>query len=356
MTTEEVPEENGEGERCSVMIEQLTQVQWHKILCQFEDASLHQTWPLGAARWGAENLYHAVITRDGTIMAAAQIAVRKMGPVGAVAAYISWGPVWRRDGSRDRAAYNQLLIALRRKFVEEDGYMLALMPTDPGLSNDFDQSMKELGFRRQKGMETYETLIIDPQLPEADRMSGLGKNWARNWKRAGKKDIRVKVTTSGAGIEEFQNLYAQMKQLKPFEDTPVLVHLANVQDQLPDEEKLDIYLACCDGTPVAGIVVWKIGNRAYRILAATSKEGRKLGAAFYLDWHIVDVMRAKNINHYDLCGIDPKYNPGVHSYKKGLSGKTGTRIELPGHYWACRNNIVESAAKFALKLRERKRI
>lgn len=341
----------------SVSVEQLGNNGWHEISSQFEDASLHQSWAMGAARWGRNNLYHAWVTYNGVVKAAAQIAVRNLGPIGISAAYVSWGPIWkRRDGARDLDAYSRLITALRHRFVDNSGLLLALMPTEADGEAGVHNVLVSRGFRHQPQIETYETLAINPSLPEIELQSALSQSWRRNLKKSNRHEFEIIVSDDGSGFEEFRYLYAQMKLTKTFKDSPVMTYLDEIEAQLPKTDNLRVYLARHNGVAVAGVIVWLSGVQASRQLAAATLEARNLRAAFHLDWHIVRDLGGNNITHYDLCGIDPLNNPGVYQYKLGLSGDLGKRIELPGQYWAYRNRIVQSLAHAGLRLRYLKQL
>ena len=48
-----------------------------------------------------------------------------------------------------------------------------------------------------------------------------------------------------------------------------------------------------------------------------------------LQWHAIKTAREQGIYWYDLGGIDPKVNPGVYHFKKGLGGSD---ITAPGPF------------------------
>jgi hypothetical protein len=73
-------------------------------------------------------------------------------------------------------------------------------------------------------------------------------------------------------------------------------------------------------TPVAGLVVSAMGDSAIYLLGATSDSGLHTKGAYLLQWTMIRWLNENGIRWYDLGGIDPDGNPGVYSFKKGLSG------------------------------------
>src|SRR5262249_54282300 len=73
----------------------LSEEAWTSVIEGFDDTLLMQTWPYGARRWGAENLSHLVLRRNGHVAAAAQVVIMKIPLLGPGIAYVKWGPLWR---------------------------------------------------------------------------------------------------------------------------------------------------------------------------------------------------------------------------------------------------------------------
>jgi hypothetical protein len=80
-------------------------------------------------------------------------------------------------------------------------------------------------------------------------------------------------------------------------------------------------LICEDkGIPVAGLVVSAMGDSAIYLLGATSDAGLNAKGAYLLQWTMIQWLKENGIRWYDLGGINPEANPGVYTFKKGMSG------------------------------------
>ena len=64
-----------------------------------------------------------------------------------------------------------------------------------------------------------------------------------------------------------------------------------------------------------------VGKRARLLLAASGPEGRKAYASYPLFWHFLEICHDQKISMYDMGGVDPKNNPGVYFFKKGMGAK-----------------------------------
>src|SRR6185295_651974 len=100
---------------------------------------------------------------------------------------------------------------------------------------------------------------------------------------------------------------------------PVL--LADVNEQVSgDQERFEVGLATVAGEPVAGIIISFVGDTAVYLLGASSQAGREQKAAYLLQWQAIQRARAAGARFYDLGGIDPAENPGVHQFKSRMGG------------------------------------
>jgi hypothetical protein len=82
-----------------------------------------------------------------------------------------------------------------------------------------------------------------------------------------------------------------------------------------------------------------MGDSAIYLLGATSDDGLNAKGAYLLQWTLIQWLKESGFKWYDLGGIDPEGNPGVYSFKRGLSG---TDVSQLTPLVAC-NSVVSSA-------------
>ncbi len=108
-------------------IDTVDEEQWQRLLGQFDDASIFQTWTYGSARWGERHLSHAVIRDGGEAIALAQIILLGMPLLGGILAYAIFGPVWQRHGrAPDVGSLAKTMIALREAYAVQRRLCLRL--------------------------------------------------------------------------------------------------------------------------------------------------------------------------------------------------------------------------------------
>ena len=62
----------------TVRVDQTDASEWSELLCQFEDASIYQSWAYGSVHWGDRQLSHLVLERDSKVVAMAQVRVVRL--------------------------------------------------------------------------------------------------------------------------------------------------------------------------------------------------------------------------------------------------------------------------------------
>jgi lipid II:glycine glycyltransferase (peptidoglycan interpeptide bridge formation enzyme) len=105
-----------------------------------------------------------------------------------------------------------------------------------------------------------------------------------------------------------------------------------MQRMLPTRHKLQFVMGLSDGQPCAGAICSAMGQRGIYLFGATADAGLTNKAAYAVHWRVLEWLKALHCTEYDLHGVNIKTNPGVYSFKAGLSGKNGEEVESPGDF------------------------
>jgi hypothetical protein len=290
----------------------------------FEDASLYQTWSYGAVRWSTKSLSHLVLKRNGEVVGMAQLRIVCPTRFNFGMAYLRWGPLCHRRGREiDAEAALYIARALREEYVGKRRLLLQILP------NAFVGSTRAVllhsafsGFAREPrtSANVYRTFILDlnPSIGELRR--NLDKKWRNQLTRSEKNGLKM---FGGDGADEYRTfcrMYEQMQRRKRFESTVDVEEFGRIQEDLPETHRMRILICEQGGIPVAGIVASAMGDSAVYLLGATSDNGLNAKGAYLLQWTMIQWLKENGIKWYDLGGIDPEANPGVYSFKRGLSG------------------------------------
>jgi Acetyltransferase (GNAT) domain len=326
-----------------IEVDRATPAEWSSMLDLFADANLYQTWSYGAVRWGRKNLSQLVLKRDGEVFGMAQLRVVRPTRFNFGMAYLRWGPLCHRRGRElDAEVPLYMARALQQEYARKRGLLLQILPNAFAGSPRaalFQSCFSRFTQEPRTSANLYRTFVLDlaPTIEELRR--NLDAKWRNKLTQSEKKGLKV---VAGNGTEEYRTfcrMYDQMRKRKTFETTVDVEEFGRLQEDLPKTHRMRVLICEQAGVPVAGLVASALGDSAIYLLGATSDDGLTAKGAYLLQWTLIRWLKENGIRWYDLGGIDPEGNPGVYTFKKGLSG---TDVSQLTPLVAC-NSVVSSA-------------
>lgn len=334
-----------------VEVDSSTHSAWAEMLNLFDDANIYQTWSYGQVRWGAKNLSHIVVKRDGEVVGMAQIRIIRPTKLKFGMAYLRWGPVCERRGSPlDPEALAHISLALEAEYVEKRRLLLHVLPhafAGTPRADMFQSAFSKFKPQQLASTELYRTFVVDLGPPLDELRKRLDKKWRNQLSRAERNNLKVVVGSGSAEFQTFCLIYKQMKERKGFESTVNVDEFDQMQKDLASSHRLRILICEDQGTPVAGLVASAIGDSAIYLLGATSDSGLNSKGAYLLQWKLIQELKENGCKWYDLGGIDPERNPGVYHFKSGLSGADTTQISP---LVACNSALSSTVVNLSLAL------
>ena len=169
-------------------IDSVAKKEWSDITSLFEDANIYQTWSYGAVRWGADNLSHLLLKKDGQVVACAQVAIFRAPIVAAGVAYLRWGPLCRlRGAQKDLDVVRTMSAALRDEYVIRRRLLLRVIPNplyEDNRGPDYQSACEANGFSRTYTGNKYRTLLLDLSPPLDELRKRLVQKWRCDLNRA----------------------------------------------------------------------------------------------------------------------------------------------------------------------------
>lgn len=334
-----------------VEVDRVTPAEWYEMLGLFDDANIYQTWSYGTVRWGRQNLSHLVLKRNDEVLAMAQLRIIRPPHLNCGMAYLRWGPLcYRRRAQLNSEAARLVARSLEEEYVAKRGLMLWVLPNafmGSARATLLQSAFAKLSSQPRTSANSYRTFILDltPSLEEL--RSNLDKKWRNQLTCAEKNRLRIVV---GYGKDEYRifcSMYQQMRDRKAFRTTVDVEEFERIHENLPEAHRLRILICEQEGAPVAGLVASAIGDSAIYLLGATSDKGLKAKGSYLLQWSLIQWLKENGFKTYDLGGIDPKGNPGVYHFKKGLSGTDV--FQLPPQV-ACNSFLSSAVVKSGLAI------
>ena len=310
----------------SAQIDSVDQGQWSRLLRDFDDATIFQTWAYGSARWGPDNLSHAVIEKDGEVVALAQAVLVGVPILGRVLALVAFGPVWLKRGAPRSIEHVQgALRALRQEYEERRRLCLRLRFWAYEFSDQVDAAVLAEGSWRQ-AESAPKTYILDLSRSESELRSAMDKKWRANLRKAEQGALTVSQHDDREGIRIFAELHQEMRDRKHF-PSDFVDALPALYEDLPEDFKPNIFVCWRGNQPVASAIVSAMGDRAFYLNGANGDAALEVRGGYFLQWAIVRWLKEnKPCRWYDLNGI--MTTPGVRQFKRGLVGANPPEIIL----------------------------
>ncbi len=331
---------------------------WYRLLRQFDDANIYQTWAYGLVRSGRQNISHLLLKEQGRVASIAQCRIVNAPFTGAGIAYVMWGPLWQmRDALADVEVFRQAIRALRNEYVCKRGLLLRLSPIIfEGDSSCFLSILEEEGFARAEGGKRSRTILMDLNPLLGDLRQGLRPHWQRELKVAEKQKLEVVEGSEDKLFEMFIEMYREMVARKKFSEPNDIEEFRTIQRQLPQEFKMKIML-CRSGEGVcAGLISSAIGGTALYLFGATSTAGMKSRGSYLLQWKLIEWLKHNRVLRYDLNGINPETNPGTYKFKSELAGDKGRDVRFLGRFESCESMVSLACVSVGERLRSMYRV
>ena len=322
---------------------------WIELAGDFEDHNFRQCWDYAAvlaARAGATS-ESVVVADSGRPVGLASVRVKRLPRTGTGIAYVHGGPlVRRRDAADGRARLEHVLTALKEEYVDRRRLVLRVAPAigDDAWNAAQDEGLLAAGFRPRDHLRPYRTILVDIGRSAADVRRGLAQKWRNCLNKAERQDVRVTEGREPRLFGDFHALFDELVARKAIEVDLGADFYAGLQARLPERERLHLAIAWVDGRPAAGVLASIHGNTAVYLLGASNDLGRATNAAYLLQWKVIEAASAAGCRWYDLGGVDPAANPGVHRFKQGFGG---TELCAPGPYELAPGRLRGSAVRAA---------
>jgi peptidoglycan pentaglycine glycine transferase (the first glycine) len=296
--------------------------EWEQFLTFYPDAHILQTstWGQLKVEFGWQ-VFHVVVQDCG-----AQILIKQIMP-GILFAYIPKGPVglgwdnlWPEIDNlcrRNKCAFIK---------VEPDSWM----SEDDKIENPSGQIPKRF-IHSNHSIQPLRTLVIDIAGNETNILGRMKQKTRYNINLAIKKNVIVKSQTDLGKFYSLMEITGQRDQF----GIHSLTYYQRAFDLFTAHQNCQLLLAEFDDTPLAALIVFKHGNRAWYFYGASSDLHRDKMPNYLLQWEAIRWAKNQNCTEYDLWGV-PDENLatlesnfamndtglwGVYRFKRGFGGE-----------------------------------
>lgn len=315
--------------------------QWEQFLSNQPDAHILQTAAWGELKsafgWVAVRL--EVESGEGSV--GAQILFRRF-PLGLTFAYIPKGPLWRAEtGGPDQGTLNEIFwTEVDHLCRNKRAIFLKVEPDDFINDSSREAWVPPEDFQRSLyAIQPARTIIVDLNGDEDSILARMKQKTRYNIRLASKKGVSVRPSDD---VELFYNLMLHTGERDEF-GIHSLDYYRRAYDLFHPGDMCELLLAEYEGEPLAALIVFAWGSRAWYFYGASASLHRKLMPTYLLQWEAMKWARAVGCSQYDLWGI-PDYDQeileaefggrsdglwGIYRFKRGFGGN----IYQAAHPW-----------------------
>ena len=314
---------------------------WDAFVAARPEGDPLQTWSWGAcaALAGEPPVRVLAETVDGRVRGVAQALVRPAG-MGRSVAYVAHGPVWEREAPDADRLLGALLDALRQVGTLERAIVVKLDPRSDGDDADAVAALLTgYGLRRAPDLQAPTSRIVDLLDGGDELMASWHADARRLSRRSEREGVRVEIDRTGdpEALATFHHLLEVTAERAEFRirDLPFLEALAAAYAA---RDGWYLGIARVDGTPIAGMAMPRIAERAYYLYGASLRDEaykHKYGA-YAVMAALQRQLAADGVRSLDLWGVveaddetaDPAWR-GFSAFKRTFGG---TPLRHPGTF------------------------
>ncbi len=290
---------------------------------EFLDLQHPHSHILQTADWGQLKAnYGWRVRRLRAGMSGAQVLLRDL-PLGAKLAYIPKGPVGKWGP--------QLLTALDDLCRQEGAFALKVEP-DITWSNSLTSEMTELGFQRSPhSIQPPRTIVVDIRPDEDDILAAMKQKTRYNIRLAGRKGVTVRPWED---VKAFTKMMDRTADRQGF-GVHVAEYYKEAYERFHPDDSCEILLAEFEGNPLASLMVFARGRRAWYFYGASTPQERDRMPTYALQWAAIRWAKQLGCATYDLWGIPDAEEEtlerqftersdglwGVYRFKRGFGGE-----------------------------------
>jgi len=319
---------------------------WQAFIATKPHAHILQTaeWGLFKSRYG---WYPKYILNGDT---GAMVLFRRL-PLKQTLAYIPKGPIG--------ADWEELLDEVTQVARQEGAFLVYVEP-DSGENCVRCDQLATAGFSSTTvSIQPRRTIIIPLEGDSENWMTRMKQKTRYNIRLAKRKDVKVEQSSD---VKTFAKLMSVTGERDAF-GTHGASYYQQVYDYFAPQNACVMLMAAYKGNPLAAIMVFARGERAWYFYGASNNQERNRMPTYLLQWEAMRWAEARGVKTYDLWGV-PDFSSealeaqfttrsdglwGVYRFKRGFGGDI---VRSAGVYQKILNKPLSAIYHLILKSRK----
>jgi len=332
-----------------------TAEQWDQFVEQHPRAHLLQlpAWGSLKSAFGWEPLRVAIADESGALVAGCQLLLRDLPLRLGRFAYAPYAPLveW---ANTDQA--RALLAAID---TAAKAHRAAFLKIEPGL-HVTDVNLESFGFiASPQTVQPPRTVVLDISGDDEAILARMNQKTRRNIRKSDKFEVSITHGTREA-LADFNVMIAETGDRGEFGvHTPEYYERAF--DLFVPDGRAALIMGSYNGQPLAGVMVFALGDWSWYLYGASSSQERKRMASYGVQWAGIQWAKSRGAQYYDMYGV-PDVAPdeleaqfqersdglwGVYRFKRGWGGDV---LRSAGTWDRVYNRLIYNAYRVALRL------
>lgn len=304
---------------------------WNRFVAAHDAGTLLQTsqWGTLKSEFGWD--WDLVTVNDGDAIVAGAVVLYRPLPLRlGTLAYVPRGPLvdWT-DLDLVKRFFDRLHQVVRRRrawacWVEPEALD----------GSEAESALRDVGYGpASRTIQPRSTIVVDLMPSEDDILMAMKSKTRYNIRLAERKDVKVR-----AGSVDDATLYYDL-MVETGERNEFGVHSGDYYRRALElfgpQEQVALFLAEYEDEPLAGLLAFAVGDKAWYIAGASSNRHRNRMPAYAIQWAAMQWAKARGCATYDLWGIpdadedrlEEEFTErsdglwGVYRFKRGFGGE-----------------------------------
>jgi peptidoglycan pentaglycine glycine transferase (the first glycine) len=296
---------------------------WNEAVAQLPGSHVLQSFEWGEFKgkygWKPTRL---LFEEGSRVRAAASVLCRQLPRFPLRVMYVPKGPLLNYG-------HGQLLSHVLASLEELARTQRAIfIKMDPDVRLEEDQvigALRDRGWRSSsEQIQFRNTLLIDLRPDEDELLASMKAKTRYNVRLAVRRGVRVRMGGPD-DLPLFHEMYAETGRRDDFIIRP-FAYYRDAWGAFIEAGLACLFLAEYEGEPLAGLIAFRFGQRAWYMYGASTEKHRNLMPNHLLQWEAMRWAKSEGCTVYDLWGAPDVLNEddplwGVYRFKEGFGGQ-----------------------------------
>jgi len=316
---------------------EVTLAEWNQFLTNFPDAHLLQMGEWGELKEGFGWEPVRVILENAGV----QILFRRL-PLGFTIGYIPKASSDQLTASNDQFWREVDLVCRKNRAV--------FLKIEPDAWDDATNLYPATFKNSTHNIQPPRTILLDIQAAEEDILARMKPKCRYNIRLAEKKGVTVRAWDDVSAFHEMMIVTGGRDKFGVHSNE----YYQRAYDLFHPKGTCELLVAEYEGKPLASLMVFANGKRAWYVYGASNNEERNRMPTYLLQWEAIRWAKARGCEEYDLWGVPDEDEEtleaqfesrhdglwGVYRFKRGFGGQVKRAVQAldrvynPLLYWA----------------------